>query len=276
MPYREELDAALARAQAAEERLAAARQENERDHARITELEERTRDEKQTKKTAERDHARIAELEKEVADARLEAEIATQGRSASRTRETRSWLRENVWVALCVAFPFALALVLTLRDMHRKTSSSAAAPPTRLDLESARARAESEARKTMSDAVLAQLDTQASVDATGVIDLNKGFATFDFVSPSRAARAQDSAIHVALMPNAKPTVIQQNGPTTAIHDPPRCTARAVWAQAIRRGAPPNALASLHFGATTSGPAWQIRVQPDFEMTLPDECAATAR
>ncbi len=242
MPYREDFDAALARAQATQEELDAARAENERDHERI------------------------AELEKELAEAKRGVSVAEKAAPAppppAPVAGPSFWSDRGNWVVLVPIVVVGFTIVSSL--IH--TSPAAPKP---IDFEKERVRAEAAAREKVSDAVLAQ-EGATAIDRRGMVDLVKGFATWDFVS----ARGGPTTVHVAFMQGngRREVLVFDNGAKSAVQDPPRCTAADVWAEAIRRGAPSSDLAEVKLESTSSGLEWHFWIRKKgFEITIPDAC-----
>jgi hypothetical protein len=259
VPYREELDAALARTAAAEDELATARSENAHDHERI------------------------AELEKELAEARRDAAAAEDrppqqpdppaALPAPPTPDRMGWWTPWMLVPLvCVTIGVSDEVVKYLGK--RKDVASSSASPTQIDVMVELSRAKADARKLMPDAALLQMETSSFVgvvDSRGFADLTKGSVTFDFFSPS-----QRRYVHVLFRLGGGRDVMELTSMAgLRVHDPPRCSVVDVWAEAIRRGASPSALASIRLrNVTSDGPAWSFDIDPagkPFTMTLPDEC-----
>jgi hypothetical protein len=54
--------------------------------------------------------------------------------------------------------------------------------------------------------------------------------------------------------------------------PPRCTAKQVWAKAIAKGAPSDAVASLSYRPDMSGRVvWWFDIAGGFDARFPDDC-----
>jgi hypothetical protein len=256
VPYREELEAALARTAAAEDDLAAARSESAHDHARIAELEKE-----------------LGEARKSVTVAETRAPEPESPKAAPPPPPAHTlWRRltENgKWVPLV---PFAAVLLMFAPFLSGVIKGNVNRPK-QIDVMAELSRAKADARKLMPDAALLQMETQSIVDSRGFADLTKGFVTFDFYSPSRK-----HYVHVVLMQGGARAVDDfTSGPGMRIHDPPHCSVVDVWAEAIRRGAPPSSLASIHLGIATDGlaPAWVFQIgtagDKTFDMTISDEC-----
>jgi hypothetical protein len=255
VPYREELEASLARTAAVEEELAAARSENAHDHERIAGLEK--------------------QLEEARRDGAAQAPPNPPTPQPVRSTPPTLWQRLG-WGALV---PLVIVSVVVSDELYkavvRKKNTTVAltedVSTTRLDVMAEVVRAKAGARKLIPDAALVQIGTQSIVDSRGYADLTQGFVTFDFYAPSK-----QHYIHVTTHAGSRQVMDFTSGSGLRIPDPPRCSVVDVWAEAIRRGAAPSALASLHLGMTNDGPVWSFQLEPPntFVMTLPDECPIT--
>jgi hypothetical protein len=247
VPYREELEAALGRVAAAEDALAAARDENAHDHERI------------------------AELEKQLAEARTHATVAETPRPDPPARpRARSSPDRAAWRTPWMLVPFAIVLVIGADALIKHANKSNPGGP-KIDIMTELTRAKADARRHAPDAVLLKMETQSidMVDLRGVADLSKGFMTFDFFSPSH-----ESYVHVLFMQGGLREVTELRTSGLRVHDPPRCSVVDVWAEAIRRGASPSSLASIRLGKDADEPMWTFEIRAPghaFVMTLPDEC-----
>lgn len=256
MPYREELEASLARAAAAEEELAAARTENADDHERIAELEKQL------------EEARRADA----ASAAPKRDPPTPQRAHPTSPKVWQRLTQYGWSPLVPLVVVSVVIAEEVGRFVRKKNSKVAlteeVSTTHLDVMAELVRAKAGARKLIPDAALVQMDAQSIVDSQGYADLTQGFVTFDFYAPSR-----EHYIHVTTHGDSREVMDFISGSGLRIPDPPRCSVVDVWAEAIRRGAEPSALASLHLGMTNEGPAWSFQLGPPntFMMTLLDEC-----
>jgi hypothetical protein len=254
VPYREDLEAALAHSAAAEEQLANARDENAHDHERIV------------------------ELERQLAEARagvVAAESANPAPPSTPPAPTPAASTRPTWFTPWLLLPLAIVLVVVSdAAVKYKRRNGQVTRASKIDVMAELARAESDARKLMPDAALLQLESQSvgMVDARGDADLTKGYMTFDFYSPSRKRY-----VHVLFMQGGERQVTELNSLSgLRVHDPPRCTVADVWAEAIRRGAPASSLAEIRLRSIGDGPAWTFNLGPNgqtFSMTLPDECSS---
>ncbi len=246
MPYREELEAALGRVAAAEDALAAARDENAHDHERI------------------------AELEKELADARTNATGAEAPRpEPPAPPRTPASPDRAAWKTPWMLVPIAIVLVIGSDELIKHAGKSKAGP--KIDMMTELGRAKADARKYAPDATLLKMETQSvdMVDARGFADLSKGFVTFEFFSPSH-----ESYVHVLFMQGGLREVTELRTSGLRVHDPPRCSVVDVWAEAIRRGASRSSLAAISLGKDADEPMWTFEIKAPghaFVMTLPDEC-----
>ena len=166
-------------------------------------------------------------------------------------------------------------------------------PPPKIDVSATIADAQATARARFSDAVLASISAKY-VDPSGIDDLaHNGRVEYRFVSPSRAAlppaattvglphdNSQDPVCGVEIefrvfMQGAGSATNDLRGGacTVPLAHPPSCTVAQVWAEAIRRGAPNNAIATyLRLEPNDRGePTWTLEVDPVFRGELPDRC-----
>jgi hypothetical protein len=249
MAYRDELEAALQHADAAERDLERARGE------------------------IASDEKRIAELEKQLKEARARAErMQAQPPSVTTTAQTGTPRRMAVVVAGVLLASGAAGYFLFRaqapeRPRPKVTPPAAPAPAPALpagdvDLGAMLGTATGMARNTFSDAQLTRIDAEY-VDEAGVARLHYGgYARFDFRSPSRVRGAPTPLGPVGAPVKEAPNVeceldlrVSQDKPLHVYsqggdcsHATPvpslRCTVPQVWAKARDAGAPAGTLATI--------------------------------
>jgi hypothetical protein len=282
MPYREDLDAALAHAEAAERSLEDARKESEADHARIAELE-----------------AALARAKRGVQETQSREPRHPPPR-VPRDRAKPDKSTQQPWIVMaCVG---AVLLVGALIAYAVGTQGVKVAVDVSRDLAAARR----EARGMLPDPVLTSISADL-VNPQGVVDLVKydgSMVTYGFASPSRTAvpapvgtgpigapqptpQYANCSVSIRYLKDRVKTYSRSGRGTQTCGEPiptgaPHCSAADVWAEAIRRGAPTNALASLRFSMPAQGsakttvahhdPTWSFSIAGTaFNYTIPDDC-----
>ena len=268
MSYRDDLEAALAHAEAAERDLADARREVKKDHARIQELERLLAEAKSRVEIHSPPKARPLAIAPKPSPSRWPAPavLAITGLMGALIAGSVVWSRRNVrsTVDLSAVEPIAAAM----------------------------------ARDTLPDAVLMSMKGDL-VDARGVQDLATfgGRVEYEYLSPSRAAappppssqplgaprsssKLPTCAVDIRYRPGGFATYTTEalgSSCGEALPGPPRCTVVAVWKEAIARGAPANALARVSLRMHSGKPRWSFTITDHdrgttaFSMNLPDEC-----
>jgi hypothetical protein len=261
VPDREDLDAAIAHAEAVQRDLDAAREENAADYTRI------------------------AELEKRLADARDDVERTKLGK-----RRALPWWQIAPGVVAVTGFGVVLLF------MYGPCSGAKAA----VDITGDIAGAQVVAAGIVPDPVLKRIEAD-HVSPQGIADLAAygGTVVYEFVSPSRAAAAQAPTgpigapstvtrptcnAQVQYRKRGRRTYEANEGCGDALPGPPSCSVVEVWTEAIRRGAPSSALASIRLamedvtlpGEITSrrAPAWHFKIFGIADMTILDRCPMT--
>jgi len=183
---------------------------------------------------------------------------------------------------------------------------------TTVDLTANLADARSKARTVMPDPVLKGIYAQY-VNPSGVSDLAAygGSVFYKFISPSQTAKPDTSgapigapvntdyptcAVEIAYRPEGSQFVAIVHGRGfdscgAALADPPSCSVKSVWDEAIRRGAPYNAVATITLDTRNHQPTWDFRIEDlntgssryrtstphkvVFQMTLVDRCPIVA-
>jgi hypothetical protein len=275
MAYRDDLQAALEHAESAERELEKARAENAEDEKKIAALEKQLADAKR----------RLGETEKREQKPAPKPEPSKSSGSAG-----------GIFVAIGAivlvvggAFLFALSSPNTSKLGRQLRSKKT------VDISRDLAEAQAEAQKYMPDPVLQRIEADY-VDPRGITDLEAfgGEVRYRFTSPSRAkAEApphqgpigapdppvtwQTCEVYVTYHKNSMKTSDYQNH-GDACGKPmraPSCTVAEVWQEALRRGAPQNALAHVRLDARHKGPTWEFRISDRshdvFSMDLPDNC-----
>jgi len=301
MPYREDLEAALAHAEAAERQLEAARAENQSEHKRIAELEKQlaaaTRGVHETK---ERDPAsKRQDAIKAAREARQAAEAKVDRSSSAGNKAKPKW-HIGLAVAIFGSMPVVFGLVLGPCGPN-------AGAKDRVNISGDLAGARAKAEGSMPDPELVAIKADY-VSPLGVTDLTAygGRVSYTFVSPSRLAVPEP--VPTGPLGAPAPTVKYETCATEvryssgrlrvyetsgrgvatcgeALPTSPSCTVVDVWNEAIRRGAPSNALASIRLdmrdvklqGETKSRhiAAWRFSISGSSgtvaEYTMPDRC-----
>jgi hypothetical protein len=269
MGYRDDLEAALERADTLERDLARA------------------------KSGADADHEHIAELERQLKEARANAP-----REGKRPRSRVPIIGAGIAVALIVPTIIWVALL----SSPAKLSAPPAPPPPPMpppvngfDVSTGLRAALTMAHQTFSDAQLVRISAEY-VDPAGIAELNYGGEVrYRFASPSRAAQPTPTAPvlgapAVADHVDCRVSVwVDKNKPLrlgstyssdcteTLPSGSPRCTIGQVWQRAIAHGAPDRALATIELRLRYGKPQWhfqisdQARNQSVTDMTMPDDC-----
>jgi hypothetical protein len=280
MPYREDLDAALAHAEAAERSLEDARKESEADHARIAELEaELARAKRGVEETQSREPRQPPKP--------VERDSAKPGKPKPLT-----WM-----VMASVGAVVAVGAVLALGVSTNGAKAT-------IDVSRDVAAAQREARRTIPDPVLSAISAEL-VNPQGLVDFAKydgSSVSYVFASPSRTSvpapvatgpigapaptvKYDDCSVSIRYLKDRVKTYSRQGRGVETCGEPLpaaiRCTALDVWAEAIRRGAPTNALASLRlsmgdvklkFGPARHVATWRFSIAGTaFDYTIPDDC-----
>jgi hypothetical protein len=288
--YRDDLEAAIAHADAAERELANARRELAADHERIAELERELEAAKRRRDKADKRAAAATERA-----AKRDPE-RTSPAAAPRDPAKPTWLRAALlWggiLAGIVALSVGVPWLVRARDIPTKSV---------VDLVADEPAARALAQKQLPDPALYEIRADY-VDPGGRCDLEQygGDVNFKYLSPSRAAvpaPAPTGPIGAPQPTTSWPTcsveVRYQRSRTRTywtngrgeqcgqpLPSPPRCTVVDVWNEAIRRGAPVNALASIRLQMRTrqkrDRPTWSFQINGPqgrvFEMELfDDEC-----
>jgi hypothetical protein len=284
MPYRDDLEAALAHAEAAERDLAAAREENQHDHERIAALE---------KQLAAAQH-KLGEAKKKEPPPKPKPKPEKPKPDASSTKWDGT--SSVVVIGLIVLIGGIIALgMFSSRGDGVKT----------VDIDGMLPDAKQKALKYLPDPELYQLKADY-VPPSGISDLATyhGYVTYGFLSPTRRDQATPSPVGPIGAPQPSPNYLNcsvdvryretsmRYYETAARGDqcgeplthPPTCTVKEVWAEAIHRGAPQNALAGIRLdmkghrgddGKYRRVPLWRFSISDSsktvFEMELPDGC-----
>jgi hypothetical protein len=280
MPYREDLDAALAHAHAAERALEEARKESEADHARIAELE--------------------AQLTAAKRGVERKREREPKEPMSSREHDSGTPFNEKRVVVFSISLTVLLVGggILGVNLMMTRGEKSV------VDISRDILDAEREAHKTLPDPVLSAINADL-VDPKGIADLTQypGRVSYVFVSPSRSAVAapiptgpigapapqvkyDDCAVSIRYEKNRLKTYTTQGRGAVSCGEPlpgpPHCSVADVWAEAIYRGAPQNALASLRLAmrdvrlsnekSSRHMAAWRFSIAGTvIDYTIPDAC-----
>ncbi len=273
--YRDDLEAALARADDLEKELARAREE------------------------LSVDEDKIARLERDLAEARKRAKAAPAPPAATATGKAKS--PRAVLIVLGVAVALGAAGVAFSTMASSSTNTSPAPSPSKtpspeagelFDVSVGYGQALAMARRTFPDAELLRIEAQY-VDEQGRAHFKyNGEVRYRFRSPSRAAAPPP--------PNSEPLGAPQtrrrpfcrlsvyaykdhalrvsngnDGDTDCGGEsipPPRCTVAAVWARARAQGAPGGAIAEIDL----DGRGWRLAVNSDrgtvFAGRFADDCA----
>jgi hypothetical protein len=282
VPYREDLDAALAHAEAAERKLEEARKEKQADEERIAELE-----------------GELAAAKRGVHETKLrEPKPASPKQAAS---PAKSFIETS---GFSVLLPVVILLLLGLGGLGIRQCGTRGSKDV-VDVSGDIVVAKGEALKTIPDPVLTSIRADF-VNPAGLADL-KAFAggrvSYVFVSPSRTnvpAPVPTGPIGAPApnvqYDNCSVSIRYENGrlrtsPTAgrgmgACGEPlasghPSCSAVDVWSEAIRRGAPSNAVASLRLEmkdvrlpkeTARHIAAWRFSIaDTSVDFTIPDNC-----
>jgi hypothetical protein len=276
--YRDDLEAAIAHADAAERELAKARDE------------------------LAADHERIAELERELAAAKRGVNKAkrVEPKPAPPPRQPRAKTpKPKPVVAIALGVVAGVAVIVGMIFLIRWRN--APSYPV-VDLVADEPAARALATDWLPDAELFELRADY-VDPRGTSDLARyggGRVYLSYRSPSRAATSAPASSEPIGAPTSDPDApiciveVRFDGRRrrasttngrgsacgTALPTPVRCTVVDVWTEAIRRGAPENALASIRLKARTRAKreraTWTFEIDGKggrvFEMELfDDEC-----
>ena len=286
MPYREDLDAALARVNACEEELNAARREHQIDRTRVAELE-----------------AALAAAKHAERVNRASTRAASSSRPLPEASPGVRWpLVLGAVLVLGGAAAFGLAL------MARSTPVASST----IDVSGALPAAQTVARRTAPDMVLQRL----RADNVG-LEGSEHFVTslsrvdYRFVSLTQGRNASPTVLETRESLGASPPsstdspclidveyrssgmrsqVVASRGDAScreALPEAPRCMVVDVWKAALRKGAPTNALASLRLEmsdyqapGTTSyerAPVWTFTISgantSGFTMKMLDRCTS---
>ncbi len=261
MTYRDDHDAALARAAALEKELADARAEHHRDEEKIAKLEAELRARPRPKRTHKRPPGRA------------------------------------VWIAALAAGVLVVAVpVVVLVQRHRAARDQVAAG---WDVQQYLAEAVADATSQWSDAELMKI-TADYVDSTGraQLDVDGARLSYWFRSPSRAQPPDPpSRIGLPAPTRTKPCQLRERihykGDTSLSSDtqtdsspgcgasvpgPLRCTVREIWQRAIAKGAPASALASIWLRTEGDPPkrTWHFEINDathahDVRVRFDDDC-----
>jgi hypothetical protein len=279
MAYRDDLEAALAHVESLEEELAEARRASDTDHARIAELERKLAS-AQTQAQAKRATGSQARS----------ADVPSAAPSAPQP-ELKGSPAARVVAAIAGCGLFTVVIVAL---------ANRPAGPRVVDIDAEAAKALALARKELPDPVLIGIDGRY-VDPQGKSDLVKyhGKVIYEFYSPSRASVPPPApngpigapppqvtwpacAVEVRYRDSGVDTITRADhggACGTPLPSAPRCRVTDVWQEAIRRGAPREALASIRLRAHTRGgrerSMWQMTISDGthtvFEMEVFDEC-----
>jgi hypothetical protein len=273
MGYRDDLEAALERADTLEHDLARA------------------------KSAADIDHEHIADLERQLKEARAKAPRQREEKPA------RSFAPLIITSLLLLGAIVAAAVIVfasaspTLKAAARPDPPAPPMPPPAngFDVSTGLKAALAMAQQKFSDAQLVRINAEY-VDPAGIAELNYGGEVrYRFASPSRAAQPKPTAPvlgapAVADHVNCRVSIwADKNKPLrlgsfyssdcseTLPAGSPHCTVGQVWQRAIARGAPDRALATVELSLRDGTPRWhfqiydQARNQSVSDMKIPDDC-----
>lgn len=265
MTYRDDHDAALARADALEKELADARAEHERDEAKIARLEGELR-------------------------SRPRPHTPHEKRAPTPDEPTRPpWALIGVLGGLLVVAGGIVAFVLLRRPSSRAVDDG-------WDVQLYLADAIADAQHQWSDAELMKI-TADYVDSRGRAQLTVQDArlSYWFRSPSRAQPpAPPARIGLPAQPRTTPCVLRErikrqdsslSSDTQTDSDPAcgeslpgplHCTIVQIWQRAIAKGAPPSALAAVTLRTESGKRVWRVQINDashvhDFRATFDDDC-----
>jgi hypothetical protein len=280
MAYRDDLEAAVERAETLERDLARARSE------------------------LSHDHDRIADLERQLAEARKQQAAA---RTAPVEKPpSRRWMA-MIGAALLLAAVGGLGFALQFGSPAVPPPSKppkplptvpVQLPPGAFDVTAMLGNAVAIAQKELPDVKLLRIEA-AFLDESGLAQLGfGGEVRYRFVSPSRArqppptapvlgAPAVDNRLPCRVSVKAtKDHELNASSPfgtgsecssEEALPGAPRCTAAALWQKARQMGAPANALASVELRMSGGKARWHFTIldsasnQYVFDHDLPDDC-----
>lgn len=278
MAYRDDLEAALEHAAAAESELERAKSENAEDHRRIAELEQQLADAKR----------RLGDTEKRKPKPEKVKDDAP---------ERRNWNGLIATLITLVMIGGGVALFVFISPNSSKLGRQLKSKSS-VQLTSDLPGALAEAQKFFPDALLTRIEADY-VDPRGVTDLAKygGEVRYRFMSQSRADMPDpppSGPIGAPQQALARPicavAIVYRKGVMRTydyqykgsecgrpIREPLRCSIEVVWAEAIRRGAPKEALAHVRVDRPTKAENvnWSLRIVDQgkqvFDMDLPDAC-----
>jgi hypothetical protein len=277
MAYRDDLEAALEHAAALERDLARAKEEVARDEARIAELEKRLAAAQQNAETVKQREPPTAKV--------------TPAKPLSSA--PGPWKRGVILVVGGIALLFIGVIVISVgRAKHDEHRTQA------IDVSRQIEEATRVASQKLPGAQLASIQADY-VDAQGVSDLAayNGRVVYGFVGPQLEAPPEPAhrigappptrvlptcAVDVRYLRDFDGVNVAGSGYDCGapLPHPPSCKVAYVWAEAIRRGAPPSALAEIRLSMGThyfpqASPSWHFQIveklQTVFEMDLADQC-----
>lgn len=260
MGYRDDLEAALERADALERDLARAKSENDADHERI------------------------AELERQLKEARKNAPKPKSDSPSDDLRPTRSprdFFVAGGLLAIAIGIALAVSYLSAPTSPKRVTAAPVApkAPPANgIAVSAGYNSALAMAQEKFPDARLARISAEY-VDPAGVAEISYGGEVrYRFVSPSHANQPPPTAPVLgapatATLVDCRVSVYADR--THKLHvgstytdncdevlpaGSPHCTVEAIWQKAIDKGAPAQALATIELRVRYGKPQWRFQIQ----------------
>jgi hypothetical protein len=281
MAYRDDLEAALAHAEAAERELADA------------------------KSALDKDEKRIAELEEQLAAARRRTSSMKSAKPPDNAKSgVYGTVTTGLFIAVIVGFGIGFAfLKQSCRQSQRQATlpkpnpvAGQPAPQNTLDVSGAVGAASKMTIAEFSDGVIYRIEADY-VDEAGLANLSYGGdVTYRFVSPSRAAQPPPSAaklgapvvdnrqscriyVRASLSRGMRLGSSYNSGCEEIPTGPVQCTVAQIWAKAREAGAPSGALASVNMRTRNGKRKWNLSItdnathQAVFSRDFPDDCGA---